>query len=68
MVIAALLAERLPATPSPTVSTNRNSAVATFSDGSVVAWRADIAVTRYVLDLADLMHRPMLFSLTLRAL
>jgi len=56
MIITAYFTERLSATPSATVSTNRNSAVGTLRNRTIAARHTYIAVAFNVFDLAVGVH------------
>ena len=56
VVVVAEFAERLSATFLATVRTDRSPAVSTFSLGSLTTGHAYVAVTGYVLDLAEWIH------------
>jgi hypothetical protein len=56
VVVTTPLTERLSATPNATVGTDSHSAVSTFSHGRLTAWHTCVAVTWYVVDLAEWLH------------
>jgi hypothetical protein len=56
VIVVAEFAERIPAALQLAIRTNPSSAVSTLGDSNLTARRPDIAITRYVFDLAESAH------------